>query len=326
MGRAKYLCGMAAVLLALAGCSTRDPWAEVEPGRLKILVSIPPLHSFAANITGQHAEVKCLLTGIGPHDYHPTATDFLKARRADLFLVNGLALDTFITKVVRNAGNRKSLQNLVLAVGDLLPHDTLIHLDEHERKHDHGDGTFCLHGEHDPHVWLGPQEAAAMVKIIADKLDTIDDANRKVYQDNAAAYTAKLKELHEYGLARFKDKKSRTIITTHDSLRYFARGYGLKIAGSIQPRAGHEADAGQLAKLAELCKKEDVRAIMIEPQYSQGTAESLRRHLAGQNVQVQLVEFDPMETANADSTGNPSPDLYLERMKQNIDNLAKALP
>ena len=44
-------------------------------------------------------------------------------------------------------------------------------------------------------------------------------------------------------------------------------------------------------------------------------------------ITVELVEVDPLETAPvADKNGNPDPAYYMKRMKENIDNLAKALP
>jgi zinc transport system substrate-binding protein len=225
---------------------------------------------------------------------------------------------------VSRSGNRRA--DLVFRVGEEIEHDLLIHLAEDERKHFHEGGGECVHGEHDPHIWLGPDEAIAVVGQIAKKLGAIDPPNQKVYDDRAEAYIKELRELKEYGLAKFKSAKNRRIITTHDSLRYFARAYGLESLGSIQAQAGADPKAGQLATLADFCLEKEVRAAIIEPQYSKGAAESLQKHLKNQKkYDLQLVEFDPLETAQADRTGNPDPGLYVRVMRQNIDNLAKAL-
>jgi zinc transport system substrate-binding protein len=325
MRRLIAICTVAVACLVSTGCGERrDPWAGAAPGQLRVLTSFPPIYCFTANVAGEQAAVKCLLTGTGPHDYSASAMDSLKVAGADLFVVNGLELDEFVTKLVSRSGNRRS--DLVFRVGEEIEHDLLIHLEEHERKHVHEDGGECVHGEHDPHVWLGPDEAIAMVKQIGKRLGVADPPNQKLYDDRAEAYVKKLNELKDYGLAQFESAKNRRIVTTHDSLRYFARAYGLESVGSIQPRAGTEADSGQLAKLADFCREKQVRAIIIEPQYSKGAAESLQKHLKSRhNYDLQLVEFDPLETAHADRTGNPDPDLYLRVMRQNIDNLAKAL-
>ena len=120
-----------------------------------------------------------------------------------------------------------------------------------------------------------------MVKQIAAKLGDVDAANQKSYEDQAAAYVSHLEELRRHGLARLKGKGRPRIITTHDSLRYFARAYGLEVVGSIRPRPGIEADAGKLAELVKACKKQEVQAILVEPQYSTGAAEAAEAVEAG---------------------------------------------
>ena len=67
--------------------------------------------------------------------------------------------------------------------------------------------------------------------------------------------------------------------------------------------------------------------IAAEPQYSKAGAEVLQKHLKTAGLSVTLAEVDPLETAPvAGKDGNPDPTYYMKRMKQNIDDLAKALP
>lgn len=312
-------------LLVLAGCaSAPPPFAGAKPGQLKILASFPPLYCFAANVAGDQAKTLCLLTTVGPHGYESSSLDSIKVAEADLFLVNGLGLDDFVAKLAAGARKRSS----VYAVGDSLGEEKFIHLEEGGEPHVHADGTVCTHGEHDPHVWLGPEHAQLMVTNIAKRLGELRPEHKSAFDERAATYRKQLQELLEYGRDQFAAKKNRRVIVTHDFLRYFAEAYKIEIAGSIQPKAGLEADAGQLAKLAKLCKEQDVQVIIIEPQYlkAKGAAESLQQHLAGKGVAVRFAEVDPLETADPGADGNPDPGLYLRRMKENIDNLARALP
>lgn len=309
-------------LIPVCGCTqARDPFKDARPGQVKVLTSFPPLYCFAANVAGEHAKVLCLLTTVGPHDYHATPLDSIKVAKADLFLVNGLGLDDFVTKPVADARKK----NIVFEVGEALPDTKLIHLEEGDH-HVHADGTKCTHGDHDPHVWLGPVHAQMMVGKIAQRLGEVQPEQKSAFADNAAAYVKELQALHAYGKEKFKNKKNHKVLVTHDFLRYFAQAFELEIIGAIQPRPGLEADAGQMAKLVKLCKEQDVQVIVVEPQYPKGAAESLRQHLAGQGVTLRLAEVDPMETAAAVADGNPDPGLYVRRMRANIDNLVQALP
>src|SRR5262249_29150094 len=122
----------------------------------------------------------------------------------------------------------------------------------------------------------------------------------------------------------FESKKNRKVIATHESLAYFARCFDLEIVGSIQPRPGVEPDPATVNHLTEFCKKEQVRVIAVEPQYSQGSAETLIRQVQAQDkdITVERVEVDPLETAPPTQL---DAGYYVRRMKANIDNLAKHL-
>lgn len=311
---------LAAVSLGNAGCGkASDPWAKVQGGPPYVLASFAPLYCFAKNVAGDDAGVLCLLTNTGPHDYQLTPFDTLKVRKANLFLVNGLSMDDFVLKM---AGDNKTVE--IFKVGDALPHELLEHGAACEHKHKDKDGKECKHDcEHDPHVWLGLEQAIAMVEKIRDKLQALDPAHKDGYGQRATAYIGELKKLQEYGKEAFKDKKNRNIITTHDSLRYFAREFELEIEDSIQPRPGIEADAVKLAKLAQVCKEKKVAAIVVEPQYRKGPAVTLQNNLRNQGVMVEIAEVDPLETIPANPQADPA--FYVQQMRRNIDNLAKAL-
>src|SRR5262249_16915699 len=139
-------------LVMVSGCR-RD--ADVWPsnGKKRVLVSFPPLYAFAKNVAGDDADVRCLLTTQGPHDFSPTSNDVRIARKADLLLINGLGLDDWVTKMLKNG------QGKVVEVAETVPAEQLKHSAETE-KHD---GHDHKHGDHDPHVWLGPPQAKVMV-------------------------------------------------------------------------------------------------------------------------------------------------------------------
>mgnify|MGYP002685550585 CR=1 FL=1 len=94
------------------GCGKHpDPWDHAKAGQKRVLAVTPALYCFASNVAGDKAAVQCLLSDRGPHDYEPNAGDALKARKADLFLANGLELDLSQVAEIDTAG----LQLLILA-------------------------------------------------------------------------------------------------------------------------------------------------------------------------------------------------------------------
>lgn len=301
----------------LQGCtSAKDPWDAAKPGQRRVLATFPPLYSMTQAIAGEDAYVLSLLSNVGPHDAKDNPSDMFKLRRAELVVMNGLGLDDrFMDLLIRGSMN-KTLR--VLKAGDAVPEQDRQDAPKHE---DHS------HGKYDPHVWLGPPQAIVMVRAIAEQLGQLDPAHKSGYDRRADALVAELEKLHQHGLALLEGKKNRCLVTTHESLCYFARAFNLDLKGSLQTQPGVDPDPARLAQLAEMCKKHDVRVIAIEPQYDAKLARTLQKHLAFDGRQVQLAEIDTLETAPlAPDSANPEPDFYLRTMRANIEAIARALP
>jgi ABC-type Zn uptake system ZnuABC Zn-binding protein ZnuA len=309
----------------LQGCTrASDPWAAAKPGQKRVLASFPPLYSMTAAVAGDDAYVLSLFSNQGPHDVKDGPKDMLKLVRADLIIMNGLGLDDgFMDRLIDGSRNKAP----VLRVGDRLPEALKSADKEHKHDHDHAGHHHHHHGAVDPHVWLGPPQAIAIVQSIARQLADIDPAHKAGYEKRSAAFVSELEKLQADGKALFAGKKSRNIVTMHESLGYFARAFDLDIKGSLQLQPGVDPNPATLAKLADACKKDGVSVIAVEPQYDAKLARTLQQHLERSGRKVQLVEVDPIETAPlAADSPNPEPDFYLRKMRQNIETLARALP
>jgi ABC-type Zn uptake system ZnuABC Zn-binding protein ZnuA len=322
--------------LGVAGCS-RAPsvWTENKP--VRVVVTIPPLESFVRNVAGSHAEVKCLCTVKGPHDYDYDVNDTLAFRDANVFFAVGLLLDNKFADKLAPSARQPNFRYVKL--GERLPKDLLLKSEEHDEdekehgKHDkdehgkekdaHGHGHEHEHGEYDPHVWLGIPQALAMVDQIRDNLKELDAAHADEYDANAKKYRETLEQLRKDGREMLKAKKNKRVISFHESLAYFAKSFDVDVVASMESSPGDEPDAGTLANLVKLCKEKDVRVIAIEPQYqSKGSsAEKLKQEVKG----MELVEVDPLETAK-DAKELSHPEWYQSKMRENVNTLAKALP
>jgi len=315
------------MLVAWVGCgSLPDGW-EGLPGPPRVLVSFPPIYSFAKNVAGDQAGIICLCAETGPHEYQFNINDSIKLKRADLFFANGLTLDnSFTDKMNANSGNTK-LRYRKLA--DDLPEDLLregkphAHDPGHDHDHDHEHGRF------DPHVWLGIPQAIGMVKQIRYHLKQVDGAHADLYEKNAADYIARLKKLHEDGKEKLKGLKVVPIITFHESMGYFADSFGLNVLGSIHPQAGIDPAGRALEGLARKCaqlpdKQKELVLIAVEPQYPEAAAKVLKDQLLGPKKagvgKVELVVVDPLETGNRDEL---DAEWYVKMMEKNINTLAK---
>jgi ABC-type Zn uptake system ZnuABC Zn-binding protein ZnuA len=297
-----------------------DPWASAG-NRPKVLVSFAPLYSFAANVAGPDAEVKCLLTTTGPHNEGDASPQQIElARGCDVFVINGLGLedesDGIAAKLQKvAAGPKWNVLNLGSKIDPAWLHEG--DADEHaEHHHDHG---------MDPHVWLSIRCAKKFVESIRDELKRLDPAHAAGYDERAAAYLAKLDRLEADGKAMLANKQEKSIASFHESLAYFAETYGLKIVGSIEVNPGQEPSDKTLREIIEKCTKTKppVRVIAVEPQYpTRSSAAKVLEALKGQHIDAQFAEVDPLETcAEADLR----PDLYENVMRKNLSELARVL-
>lgn len=300
------------------GGSGDSVWPD-RPGP-KVVVSFAPVYCWAVNVAGDDAVVKNMMTTTGPHDFNPTDTDARLVRRADLFFINGLGLDNDLANAVKRGSGNSKLN--VIDLGEKLDKEQLLegqcNHQHHGHDHAHSHGT-------DPHVWLSPDFAVTMTEKIRDALKEADPANAANYDRRAAEYVGKLRALKAEGVEKLKGKADRKLVTFHESLSYFARSFDLKVAGVVQTKPGQEPNTDELAKLIDLCKREKVRLIAVEPQYTANTsAKSILDELRRNNAvpDAALVEIDPMETVTPAAL---TPAWYEERMRANLDALARRM-
>lgn len=317
-------CLLISSLLLTLGCSgdpvqTKSPWGGTT--KLKVLTSIVPVYCLTAHVAGDDAEVLCLMTAHGPHDFTPTSEDVKMLSEADLFFVIGLKLEESYTEgMIKSSDNRRLKQ---IRLGNSLPNERLLKTEG--VTHYHGDRLVTHPGGADPHVWLGLDEAALMVDTIAQTLIDRDAAHAEGYKQRAAATKAKLALIKQDNQV-LANGKHGGVITFHDSFRYFARTFNLEIVGTIRDVRGDQPlSPAALREQAEEFRKKNVHVIGVEPQYPRGVAENLAKEMGGQ---VKIIDLDPIETGPA-LAGQPykvDKNYYFDRMLINIQNLRQAFP
>src|SRR5579872_1864625 len=211
------------IALVLPGCGTKndDVWPKDKTGP-KVVVSFAPYYCFAANVAGDDAVIKTMMTTSGPHHFQATDKDAHLLRRAELFLVNGLGLDEEMAENLKKGSSNPQLK--IVELGEKIPEDKLVAGVHH---HQHKDGAHDH--DKDSHVWLSPDYAVILVEGIRDELKAADSAHAANYDRRSKEYIEKLHKLKEDGLAMLKDKKDRRMITFHESLAYFAKTFELDV-------------------------------------------------------------------------------------------------
>lgn len=274
--------------------------------RPRIVTSFFPLYCWTANVAGKHATVENLLPPRAePHEYAFTPGDARKLSRADLILVNGLNLEGWLPKFLRSTPEAQSLLvNVSAGLGTELIAGEHHHGPE---EHDHSAHT-------NPHIWLDPHLAAHGVSNILAALQRIDPAYAADYTSNARAYINRLNKLDGDIRQTLATVTNRAIVTYHDAFTYFARRYGLEIAGVVEEVPEVNPTPKYLSRLRATMRERNISVIFTAP----GGRTRIARRIA-EDLRVNLVELDTLET------GTPSPSAYEELMMTNALVLQKHL-
>jgi len=94
-------------------------------GRLTVVVTVAPVGALVSAVAGSDADVRVLVgPGVDPHDYELKAADRRAVERADVIFRNGLGLDAFLDRALKDSnGTIVTLSDgLMLRAPDEEPH------------------------------------------------------------------------------------------------------------------------------------------------------------------------------------------------------------
>jgi zinc/manganese transport system substrate-binding protein len=278
------------VLLSFIYFTSCKPPVTENNTRLKVLTTVAPIFSFTKNITGNTADVEKLLpSGAGPHEYSLSPDDARKIAQADIIIINGVNLESWLNKLTGVSEN-SSVYTVV----------------------DSSSGIEIL--DNDPHIWLSPLNAIMQVKRIRDGLINADPENRKVYSDNSAAYIKRLEILDKEISDEISGWNRKDFVAFHPAFRYLAKDYGLNLAAVIQESPEIEPSPRHIAEVIDIIKSKNIKSIFTDPMITHKIVRSIAADL-----DLKVYSLDTMET------GNSSNEYYEDRTRANISVLKKAL-
>ena len=151
------------------------------------------------------------------------------------------------------------------------------HDDHNEHKHDeqkhdehgHDEHGHDEHGhnEFDPHVWLDPVNAKAIVHEIEEALSEVDPANAAAYAANADALMVKLDALVGEVQAELDPVRGRGFIVFHDAYQHFERRFGMSAVGSITVSPEVLPGAERIRELQDKVRSLNASCVFSEPQF-----------------------------------------------------------
>ena len=175
------------------------------------------------------------------------------------------------------------------------------------------------HGTYDPHFWFDPLRVKLAINDIAARLSVLDPDSKDTFQSNASEYNSELDELHSWTEEQVAviDEDRRFLVTSHDSLGYFANLYHFEVVGVILSTTTEvEPTAADLAELSHEIEEYGVPAIFGETTVSERIATSVANESGAELVRLYSGSLD-VEGSGADT--------YLGMFRSNVELIVEAL-
>lgn len=343
--RRRAMVWITATMLVLSQGLLTTARAQEADQPLTVVTSFSILDDLVRQVGGE-AIVTHPLVGAGAdsHTYEPAPADVVTLAGADLVFEIGLGFETWLDGIYESSGSEAAriiVSEHVAPLGfddghhEDEEHDEAGHADEEHEEEEHDEDAAADHddeagddhadhspGELDPHIWHDVANVILMVETIRDALIEADPANAATFEANAAAYITELETLDAWVLEQVDSlaDDQRTMVTSHETLGYYAERYGLEIIGTAFGSLGTEAgdpSAADIAGLVAEIEAEDVNAIFAENVSNPAVMESIAAE-AG----VTLVP-----TLYTDALGAPGSgaDTYIDLMRANTTAIVIAL-
>jgi zinc/manganese transport system substrate-binding protein len=244
----------AALAAGLAACGDDDSGS----GTTEVVATTGILADVAEQVAGGDAEVVQLIPdSADPHSFALSAEDRQTLEEAELVVANGAGLEAGVP-----IDEAESSWILTDHAGELLPFAEEEHAEEEhaeEGEEEHAD---------DPHVWMDPTKVAAALPSLAETLGEADPEHADDYANHADEYAKRLRSL-DREMRKTLDgvpQGDRELVTSHDSLSYFADRYGFEVIATAFPATGAEAEASaeDLAGVEEAVRESGVPAIFAQ--------------------------------------------------------------
>ena len=341
---ALLLITVAACAYLLTGIYRRWQITEEDTEKMIVVTSFYPMYIATENVAGDCSaiEVKNLSepqTGC-LHDFQLTPEDMKLLSTADMFVINGGGMESFLDDVIRQYP-KLNIVETIADEADEADTDGRETIHGHEETPDHAEETGHTHsheedadehgneegshehggekGSHDhghthdnAHEWMSVSHYRSQVEKIKDALCEAFPEYQEVFQENAKAYDDKLAALQAQQEKIARAASGTKIITFHEAYEYVAEDYGLDICYTMDLDEERQISAGEVADVLKEINENDVKIILAEELYGSKLAETIQKE-----ADVNVYYLDTLVRGDYDKES------YIKGMQENI-NILKA--
>lgn len=298
---------------------------------LTVVTSFYPMYIAALNIVDgvegvrlenlSEPQTGCL------HDFQLTPEDMKLLSTADVFVINGGGIESFMSDVAKAYPKLdvvEACEDVALLSEDDADsdHDHDHDADtESDSDHDHDHEADAEsdsahdhdHGDENAHAWMSVSRYRTMVQTIASRLAEKDAKHADEYYANAKAYDAKLAVLEEKINSLKSLTNGQNIIIFHEAYAYVADDFSMNACYLLDLDEERSVSAGEIKQVIGAIKDDGVSVILAEELYGKSMGDTVSRE-----TDVHVIYIDPLNRGEYDK------DSYLDGMEHNIELIKEA--
>jgi len=245
--------------------------------KLNAIVSIAPQLTFLKAIAKDKIDISLMVkAGNSPHTYEPKPSQMKDITKANIYFAIDVEFEKIWLKKFQNQNHNMKIIDLSKGIQKV---------------------------NNDPHIWTNPMNVKIIANNFYQALIKIDEKNKVFYQTNLNEFLEEVTSLDiKIKSILSKVKQNNRFMVFHPAWGYFAKQYNLKQV-PIQID-GKSPKPKELAYIINKARKENIKAIFTQPEFSDKSAT-----IIAQELNIKVIKTSPLS----------------KQWSQNLIKLAKAI-
>lgn len=268
--------------------------------KINIVTTTSIFADMASSIGQELVEVKSLVpVGSDPHKHEAKPSDISLIQAADIIFINGLNLEVWIEKLIKNSNPKAQIYTLTQGIDPL--------------------SSIQYHGAADPHAWMTANNGKIYAHNIGKGIWTFKPEIFEQIQKSMNKYIKALDQTDLYikeQIALIPENK-RFLVTSHDAFQYYGKAYGIELVPMMGISTEAEAQTSDMLRVIKKISDHKIPTIFVEttinPQMMQQIATDQKVVIGGSLYSDSL--GDSLSQANT----------YLKMLIYNTDLIVQGL-
>lgn len=257
-------------------------------GSVKIVTSFYPMYIIAENLTEGAENIELVNmadVNVGClHDYTLTTEDMKSVENADIFIANGLGMESFIDKIV-SSNEEMAIIDSSYQIENLIAHDE----------------------ETNAHIWTNIEKYIQQVTNVKEGLQMYNAENSEIYEKNAEQYIQDLNELKQEYSEKLQTLQGTKAINLNEAFEYLGQELGMEMITIETDHEESTLSAEMLKNIIDTVKEDKIEMIIIDKNDNKTNAETIANETGAKIYEL-----------NSGLSGSMEKEAYIVAMEENM--------